>query len=304
MHPRIGWVFSFFALTAAMACAAGKIDPASVSTVSPDIPFEFQHRSVIVHAMIGERGPFDMLLDTGVDPSVVDLSLARAVGLKLANSGEAGSGGGTEKNPAYETSLPSLQLGPIVVHNLAAVAMDLSKTSAALGRPIQGVLGYSLQRDRILQIDYPHRLARFLAAPPSDVLSDERTCMLSFKYDGEILLEGVAVNGKPVVANLDTGSDAFFQLTPHAVVELGLQAEAAQGRASQSVGFNGSAAHREGTVREIRVGSWIVRSPAVVFYGAGTGHDDEAWALRIGNGFLQDCVVTIDYPRTKVFLRR
>ncbi len=82
-----------------------------------------------------------------------------------------------------------------------ALAMDLSKLSSALGRPIGGVLGYSFFKTRIVQIDYPNRKVRFYAIAPSCAgaghsHSPKRT-KLSFRYKDDILATGVTVDDKP-----------------------------------------------------------------------------------------------------------
>jgi hypothetical protein len=46
----------------------------------------------------------------------------------------------------------------------------------------------------------------------------------------------------------------------------------------------------------VTVGGISVESPAVLFFGKGTGRDKKPWGTNIGNEFLKDFVVTIDYP--------
>lgn len=58
-----------------------------------EVPFELIHGTMIVPAIVNCAGPFSMMLDTGADPSVVDLGTAKSVGLKIAASGQQGSGG-------------------------------------------------------------------------------------------------------------------------------------------------------------------------------------------------------------------
>jgi predicted aspartyl protease len=264
-----------------------------------EIPFEFIHGSIVVQVMVNGQGPFTMLLDTGADPSIVELKTAKSIGLKIAPNGQPGSGGGTDENLAYETSLPLVQLGGLTAQNVDALAMDLSKLSSALGRPISGVLGYSLLKTRIVQIDYPNRKVRFFTSAPSCAATARPaspTCTtLSFQYKDDILAPGVTVDGKPVTTNVDTGSNSNFQLTPAAVDKLGLSDDVARAHASNSVGFNGNLKNREGSVHNIRVGNISVNDPTVVFFGKGMGMDAEPWDLRIGNAFLKDFVVTLDY---------
>jgi Aspartyl protease len=132
-----------------------------------EVPFELIHGTIIVPATVNGAGPFWMLLDTGADPSVVDLGTAKSVGLKIAASGQQGSGGGTSHNLSYETWLAVVQFGGLTATKVDALAMDLSKLGSTLGIPIGGVLGYSLFKTRIVQIDYPNRKVRFYKNAPS-----------------------------------------------------------------------------------------------------------------------------------------
>ena len=292
------------ALLNAMCCFSA-FAQASTASKPVEVPFELFHNSIVVQATVDGKGPFNMLLDTGVDPSVVDLNTARTIGLKFAAAGYQGTGGGTETNLAHETRLPVVQLGDLAAKNIDATAIDMSKTSAALGKPIQGVLGYSLLKDRIVQIDYPKQVVRFYSASPYQTKthrSNARLTQLTFNYRDDVLAHGVSVNGKPIIANIDTGDNGSFQLTPAAVVELGLQKQVANAKVSRSVGFNGATQNREATVKNITVGGVSVDQPSVIFYGRGTGRDDEAWGIRIGNAFLKNFIVTIDYQNKLITL--
>jgi hypothetical protein len=42
----------------------------------------------------------------------------------------------------------------------------------------------------------------------------------------------------------------------------------------------------------------------VVFFGKGTGRDKKPWGVNIGNVFLKDFVVTIDYRSKLVTLEK
>jgi hypothetical protein len=52
------------------------------------------------------------------------------------------------------------------------------------------------------------------------------------------------------------------------------------------------------------VGGRSVEAPEVVFLGKGTGRDKKPWGINIGNVFLKDFVVTIDYRHKLVTLER
>jgi predicted aspartyl protease len=273
-----------------------------------EVPFEFYRDSVIVQVKVDGKGPFNMLLDTGVNPSVIDRETAKAIGLRLSAQGQQGSGSGTDANLTYQTSLPRMELGRLRATNVEALATDLSKMSETLGRPLQGVLGYSLLKDRVVQFDYPKRVARFYSTSPYSKAAanshNSKRTTLPFIYRDDILVDGILVNGKKVTATFDTGSNSTFQIAPGAITRLGLKKEAREAQASHSVGFNGTAENRRGKVENITMGGISVDAPEVVFFNQGAGYDDATWGLRIGNAFLKEFVVTVDYRNKIITLER
>lgn len=279
-----------------------------------EIPFDFWRNEIVLQVKVGGKGPFNMMLDTGTDPSAVDLATAKELGLKLQSLGARASGGGTEARVIYGTRLPIVEIGPPVtvgplsVKNLEAVAIDLSKMSERLGKPLHGVLGHSFLNGRIVQIDYPNRMLRIYARSPFGKgligSNTSKRTVLSFRYDDNVLVDGVFVNGKKLVGNLDTGSDDTFKLTPAAVSYLGLEDEFNRARVTTAVGFNGLSENRQGKVRNITIGGISLDAPAVVFFGKGTGRDKKPWGINIGNAFLKDFVVTIDYRSKLLVLER
>src|SRR5256885_17188276 len=70
-----------------------------------EVPFEFVANQIVVQAKIGGKGPFNMLIDTDTDPSAIDATTAKELGLDVGARGSVASGGGTEKNIVYPTRL-------------------------------------------------------------------------------------------------------------------------------------------------------------------------------------------------------
>jgi predicted aspartyl protease len=256
------------------------------------VPFQFIHHEILATAYINNQGPYTVMLDTGTAPSVIDVAIAKKIGLKIdAESGE-GSGGGTQQATVHTTSLPQFALQEFTATNVDALTTDLSGLSKALGFPIAAVMGDSLFSGRIVQFDYPHRVARFLQAFPPEMNSHP----MRFKHEGsEIHLSEVRINGKAATGNLDTGSSGWFSLTPRGIKRLGLSKAASKAKAISGAGFNGSYTSREGRLKSVRVGGATALKPLVVYWQPGTGHDDRNWDVNIGNAFLEQYVVTIDY---------
>jgi hypothetical protein len=50
-----------------------------------EIPFDFVRNEIILQVKVDGKGPFNMMLDTGTDPSAVDLATAKELGLELSD---------------------------------------------------------------------------------------------------------------------------------------------------------------------------------------------------------------------------
>jgi predicted aspartyl protease len=283
--------FTVVALSVALSPLAA-LSPVLAQPVS--VPFELYRHEILVTVRLEDRGPYVAMIDTGTDPSAIDVGLARELGLKLGNGG-AIDGGGTESVKAFETNLPSVDLGPLAATNVEALATGSVATIAEkLGRPVRIVLGKSFLNGRIVQLDYPSRELRFLPRSPDTRENPGKVAVLRFRYEDDVELEGVRVNDKPVRAILDTGSNGSLKITPEAVARLGLESQAKAGTESKGTGYRGTYASREGHVERLDLGSVRVEKPEATFWLPKTGHDGNPWDVNIGNVVLEKFLVTLD----------
>ena len=235
----VRWGIAFLIL--AICSSAGQFQTAKPPV---EVPFEFEHNQIVVQVKIDGKGPFNMLLDTGSDPSAIDPATARELGLSVGSKGTAASGGGAETNTVYPTRLPNVELGSVTVKEVFAATIDLSKLGARIGRPIHGVLGFSFLKDRIVQIDYPNLKLRFFSETPYPriQLGPNTVNKISFPFhyeDGNVIIDSVFINNEKLKATLDTGSSETFSLTPEAVAILKLE-EQGHDSEEDSVGYNGA----------------------------------------------------------------
>ena len=273
-----------------------------------EVPFHFDHNVILVQAEIADQKSFLVLLDTDSSPSAVNLALAKSAGLTLKKVRGKVLGIGSGHPEFYVTKLPGLAVASLPAQDLQAVALDLGFLREDLGTEVQAVLGSNFLAGRIIEIDYPKNVIRFYPSSFLSVLDTHSSnrVILPFKggEDGNLVVDDVTVNGKKIKATLDTGMDGSFALTPAAIRELGLSATASKGEATVSSGYRGAAQSTKGTVDRITFGSVEAKSPAVVFFGKGTGQDKNPWGLNIGNQFLRDYIVTIDYQKKLIALER
>jgi predicted aspartyl protease len=290
-------------MAAALSIWSGLAAPGSNDAV--EVPFIFEHDAILLQVRIGGHGPVTMMLDTDADPSSINLSFAQSNDFKLREVRGQVTGGGSERPKVYLTRLERVELGSLPAGDLAAVAMDLTKIQNRIGIQVQGVLGNNFLAGRVLQIDYPAKVLRFYRSSPALPAAKNTAAVLPFRLEDEfIVVEGAAINGKNAKATLDTGSNATFALTPAAVEALGLTEAATHGDPETSVGARGTVQSTRGKVDRIALGPIEVASPQVVFWGKGAGRDRRPWELDVGNGFLKDYILTLDYQKQRIVLQK
>jgi hypothetical protein len=185
--------------------------PGSVASVTPRF---VQHALIVIPVRINQAGPFDFMVDTGSQVTIIDPSLASQLDLK--QEGRVGLVSVASLAQASVTVLDRLEAGSKVVDKPFAIVHDLGQIRAADPR-IRGVLGQSFLAHFDVFVDYGHKL---LCLDETNVMRDrirgERIPFLpSQAAEDELptmerLVISVRLSGtgkQPILLQLDSGSD-------------------------------------------------------------------------------------------------
>ncbi|MGB6192683.1 MAG: retropepsin-like aspartic protease [Terracidiphilus sp.] len=129
-----------FAFLAALAVAAVPVyaQPGCPANVKA-IPFRsIDHHQIIVSVSVNHSGPYDFLLDTGTQTTVLDQSLASELG--VSSTGNATVAGLSFKGGVTYANLASLEVGDHRLTNQSVLVYDMKDVQAA-GFSIRGLLG-------------------------------------------------------------------------------------------------------------------------------------------------------------------
>lgn len=288
-------------LLGVLGCTAGR--PLSSDDPRPlaAIPFDFVRNQILIEVMIHGHGPYTMILDSGVDPSAVDLTVAEELGLPVDRSqaGEA-SGAGNDRVLVYLAELTGLSIGGHLFETIQALAIDLQGFGERLGRPLHGILGYSFLNSRAVVIDYPaQQLHIYGEALPDRPIPDGISIPMTL-LENQPLLAPVLVNGYPLSVTLDTGSSLGLAVFDHAARRIGLDTLRSDAEPGTILGAQGEASIMSATVDSVGIGPLFVYEPAIVFPEASRQDVDG----NLGNGFLKHFVLTLDYVAKRVLLER
>jgi hypothetical protein len=188
--------------------------PAGIASVTPRF---VQRALIVIPVRINQAGPFDFMVDTGSQVTVVDPLLASELHLKP--QGTIGLVTVASYVHASLTVLDTLEAASHLVEKPAVVVQDLGQIQAADPR-IRGVLGENFLAHFDLLIDYPHKLLCLdatgalresvrgehipLVAPqnPEDEVPFTERLVISVHLSG--------TGARQILLQLDSGSDGLI----------------------------------------------------------------------------------------------
>lgn len=267
------------------------------TSLAVSVPMRVVHHLPFIRASVGNTSSW-FLVDTGTDPSIVDITLARRLNLTLSAPG-AGAGGGTGKALFSNTRLPTVSVGAFSEDNVESLSADLSSIGKRLGFPVGGVLGYSFLRGHAVQFDYRHMRLRIW---PNGSSAPSSTCTyaMRFTYNDDVLVSAL-VNGQRAIADLDTGSTGSLAFTPAAIERMNLGADAEHARSSSAQGYNGRYVARTGQVKQFAIGPKTWTGVAAMFWQPHTGHDGKPFDVNVGSTLLSSVSPVFDYVHHLVY---
>lgn len=166
-----------------------------------EIPFQFRDGFIWLQVSMSKNNePLNFLLDTGASASVIDLSVARTLGLELGDRVSVFS-----VNSVTEGFWPQrlrAKSGPISLPK-DYLALNLAKLSKSCSTPVDGLIGADFFNGKVVQIDFAARILRLLDAKEAKHVEGE-ILPLDMRRCGMRVPVGVD-GGKPEWTRLDTG---------------------------------------------------------------------------------------------------
>jgi len=140
------------------AAALAGVQAASVSLA--EFPFAFREGLLWVEVTVPQsKKPLNFLVDTGAGVSVINLSTANRIGLKLGR--EVMVHGVQTMLTGYWQQRMLAKVGEVELPR-EYLAVDLDKLSSSCERPVDGLVGADFFRGRVVQIDFEAQRIRLL----------------------------------------------------------------------------------------------------------------------------------------------
>ncbi len=284
----------------------------SLDRNSVEVPFEYKDHLIFITGTLDDHKNLTFLFDTGASAPVID----RALNIHAYHLGDTTIQEAEGVTNAESVWVSDLSVGAsgsqARVHDMAALVTDLSQISRVVGRKVDGILGIPFCTGFVVEIDYAKRVLRFynersysLAGRVGD---DQRAFVFDVKpisptrKASPVLLSGQLHAQYTYDFLLDTGFGGYVSAAHAAAQEAGLIRDETPRVASTSYGVSRTFRTEKIRAPFLMLGS-INLSGRVV--GIDYRNNDVSGQTGIvGNRFLQNYKVTLDYPRHKLLLER
>ncbi|MEI4506208.1 retroviral-like aspartic protease family protein [Sphingopyxis sp. CCNWLW253] len=172
-------------------------------TVVPFIqPFDLDaSRRMSVKVMVGGKGPFSFLVDTGAERTVIARELAERLGLAEGAKLKLATIGGSATVPSYR--IAALQMSNLHLTSVEAPAFFGRHIGAA------GLIGVDMLEERRILIDFRKEsmsiLETRMRARPI-IRDDDAIVVTARNSAGRLILSDARLNGKRIDVIVDTGA--------------------------------------------------------------------------------------------------
>jgi predicted aspartyl protease len=127
------------------------------------IPFSLVKNLIIIPIYINGKGPFDFILDTGVNPMIVtDSTLKESLKVPYVRNIKIGGYGNFDGIDAF-LGKTTVNIGEAEGENIPTVFLkeDVLSLSGHVGKKIYGLIGYNFFNSFVVKVNYRYKTLRF-----------------------------------------------------------------------------------------------------------------------------------------------
>jgi hypothetical protein len=296
----LNWLVSHFMISQADPPSL----PANFSQIT--IPFELVNEHISIKAQVNDSRALEFMLDTGDKFAIVDLDLAKELGVKLGGDIDA-HGMGTQVTKGAFVKGASFRLSGFTGFSQpVTLAFPMRNLAPRLGHDLDGVIGSEFIKYFVLELDYQKRTITLHNRDTFSYSGSGESVPIHLSSMGHPVLQAAVtpVGGDPIDADfvLDVGASGALQLNSTFVADHHLPGPNVQTiREIGTVGAGGETQGRIGHVAAFRIGKYTLRNPATVFSsdksGAAAASDVQG---NIGEEILERFKLFFDYSHDRI----
>ena len=273
------------------------------------IPIEVNgENKIFLQARINNSAPLTFLLDSGAGSGLVlYFKAAQVLGLNLQGKGKGlGAGEGT-----FETKFVkgvSFQLPGVKIDNQTLVVFPPEKTSLGFGRVVDGVIGYTLFRRYVVELDYQSKELNLYEPKTYEYTGSGEIIPLKIMGNVPFARVTIPIEGrKPIEGEfiVDLGASRYTIIFNTPLVEsqnlLAVTQKTMKEPGAEGVG--GEVKLFVGRLPQLKLGRFAINDPVVHFAQDRKGaFASSEFSGVIGGELLRRFKVIFDYARKRMIL--
>jgi hypothetical protein len=274
------------------------------ASLPAQIPATLSGDAFVVPVKLGAY-TVNCIFDSGADGVVIDSAVIAALGLKSYGRITSETAGTYVES---DVVIPAMSIGSITLNDVHARSLPFTQWTDT-GKPIAGLLGYDLIRGAVWHLDYAHGTLQALPAATFTPPAQAHALVVTFDDDVpaiDLTIDGLA--GPAFV--LDTGADRSTIFSGYANAHPSELRDHGLGEAmNDAFPFINDFSGVGGTVdyRPLQAGPLVVSGWSFPQWLFEVTQNDASFELEdydglIGQDFLRNFDVYLDYPHSKVYL--
>ncbi|MES2651170.1 MAG: aspartyl protease family protein [Bacteroidota bacterium] len=274
------------------------------------VSFKMIKNLVIIPIYINDKGPFNFILDTGVDPLIItDSSIVEASQLTNLRRVKINGNGEGDEITAYISNNITAKVGLASMQHIPTVILkeDVFNLSSYLGMKIHGLIGYNFFNSFVVKISYTQLRVSF-SLPQVTKKSKWNKLDLEFLDNKPYINVDLEVGGMGnMKAKLIIDCGASHALSLESYKEGIFPLPNPSFEANLGVGLGGKINGSIGRISSIKLGSYNIKNVLTSFPNYGDVAAKTKQKQRTGNlgaDILKKFTVIFDYQNAAMYLKK
>lgn len=274
------------------------------------IGFKLVKNLIVIPIFINEKGPFNFILDTGVDPLVItDSSIVDASQLTNLRRVKINGNGEGDEITAYISSNISTKVGEGYAQHVPTVILkkDIFNLSSHLGMKIHGLIGYSFFNSFIVKINYSQSRLLFSLPQTRKKIKWDKLDLEFFDNKPYINVDLQVPDLGKIKAKLIVDCGASHALSLESYNEGVFPLPTPSFQANLGVGLGGKINGSIGRISSIKLGDFNLKNVLTSFPNYGDVAAKAKQKQRTGNlgaDILRKFTVIFDYQDGAMYLKK
>ncbi|MEQ9425235.1 MAG: aspartyl protease family protein [Cyclobacteriaceae bacterium] len=276
----------------------------SAQTPLATVPFELYGEHLFIKLSVNGSDELDFIFDTGDGLTVLSLDAAKRLNIMSDKKVKETSAGGSVTG--YLVKHNDIKISGIEIHNVKIYENDLNHLERAIGRKIDGIIGYDLLHNFVVEIDYNSMELHVFDASKFEYMGDGTPMKIKFRH-AIPMVPGIAIlgDGEMLMGNfyLETGAKTDLDFNTPYVKENELKSKIGNSYTYLVSGISeNETLHTRGRINTFTIAGYTFKNLPVGLSEGNHGiQADSHVAGVVGNEILHRFNATFDYKHHKMW---